>query len=981
MTFEAINWNSIEDDKDLEVWNRLTGNFWLPEKIPLSNDIPSWATLNDEEKTAFTNVFTNLTLLDTLQGTVGAVSLLPDARTMHEEAVYTNISFMERFAEGTQVLTPDGWRDISTVGPETWVMQYEPETNEMKFVQPVKVYNPEWREEVYEIAANNSNARQVVSGGHRVYYEEKVKLNNACQDWAPKTIEARDLDKVPFNGFRRFRTTGTAPAGKGMSDVDRLLVALAADGSYSGSASRYTGEKTGYISATFTLSKERKVERLIMLAESAGWELRERAPRKNQRVFALGVPLEYSSGLHKTFPDWWDYDKNSTWAKEFIEEIGLWDGHSQKGGTGVTFYTTSKDNNDFVVAMAALAGMRARTTMRVDDRKDSYKESYVTNITFNRDTVSAQSMNVTPVPGTMTYCVQVPSTYLLTRNGPTTVISGNCVHAKSYSSIFSTLISTEEINETFRWARENEQVQKKAEIINSYYVADDPEKKKIASVMLESFMFYSGFYYSLYWASHGKLTNTADIIRLIIRDECFTRDHELLTPQGWKPVAEISTEDTVAQYSTETEKISFASPVQVSQHLADKTWNFSNKQGHVNLSVSPNHRMLLERRGYKSGAPYKAEVVTAEELSENKLNPFARVLHGAAHGEGRDELTPEERLLIAIAADGKYDTTTRNKKGELRRSGKRTGTVPVTFSFSKERKIERLQVLADEAGWELREGAPMVERNQRVFRLMVPLDFVDHNKNLDIAPLDTVSGSWCQAFIEELGEWDGHFVNGDNHRITWGSVRQESADYVQAVAALAGYRTHYKLVVDNRSENFSDYHKLQINKNPYTGTQCVTKTEGEGQMVYGVEVPDGFLLTRNNGSVTITGNSVHGYYIGYKFQVAYLSASPERQEELKDFTLSLLLELYENEVKFVSGLYDGLDVVDDVKKFLRYNANKALMNLGFEALFPNDSTDVNPAILAQLAPDANETHDFFSGSGSAYVIGEVEETEDDDWDF
>lgn len=30
----AINWNKIEDDKDLEVWNRLTSNFWLPEKSP-----------------------------------------------------------------------------------------------------------------------------------------------------------------------------------------------------------------------------------------------------------------------------------------------------------------------------------------------------------------------------------------------------------------------------------------------------------------------------------------------------------------------------------------------------------------------------------------------------------------------------------------------------------------------------------------------------------------------------------------------------------------------------------------------------------------------------------------------------------------------------------------------------------------------------------------------------------------------------------
>lgn len=37
----AINWNRIDDDKDLEVWNRLTSNFWLPEKVPLSNDIPA----------------------------------------------------------------------------------------------------------------------------------------------------------------------------------------------------------------------------------------------------------------------------------------------------------------------------------------------------------------------------------------------------------------------------------------------------------------------------------------------------------------------------------------------------------------------------------------------------------------------------------------------------------------------------------------------------------------------------------------------------------------------------------------------------------------------------------------------------------------------------------------------------------------------------------------------------------------------------
>ena len=76
----AINWNRLDDEKDLEVWNRLTGNFWLPEKVPLSNDIPSWATLTPEEQQLTIRVFTGLTLLDTIQNGIGAVQLMDAMR-------------------------------------------------------------------------------------------------------------------------------------------------------------------------------------------------------------------------------------------------------------------------------------------------------------------------------------------------------------------------------------------------------------------------------------------------------------------------------------------------------------------------------------------------------------------------------------------------------------------------------------------------------------------------------------------------------------------------------------------------------------------------------------------------------------------------------------------------------------------------------------------------------------------------------------
>ena len=90
------------------------------------------------------------------------------------------------------------------------------------------------------------------------------------------------------------------------------------------------------------------------------------------------------------------------------------------------------------------------------------------------------------------------------------------------------------------------------------------------------------------------------------------------------------------------------------------------------------------------------------------------------------------------------------------------------------------------------------------------------------------------------------------------------------------------------------------------------------------------------------------------------------QAQLKDYTYELLFELYDNEVEYTQDLYDGVGLTEDVKKFLRYNANKALMNLGYEALFPRDETDVNPAILSALSPNADENHDFLSGSGSSY---------------
>ncbi|AIG64617.1 ribonucleotide-diphosphate reductase subunit beta [Corynebacterium atypicum] len=150
------------------------------------------------------------------------------------------------------------------------------------------------------------------------------------------------------------------------------------------------------------------------------------------------------------------------------------------------------------------------------------------------------------------------------------------------------------------------------------------------------------------------------------------------------------------------------------------------------------------------------------------------------------------------------------------------------------------------------------------------------------------------------------------------------------------------------------------------------------------------LYFSTHGSLTNTADmirlilrdkAVHGYYSGYKYQRG-LETQPEgRQEEMREFTFGLLEELYELELNYSGELYEPMGLMDDVAIFVRYNANKALMNLGYPARFAPDETEVNPAILAALAPGADENHDFFSGSGSSYVIGKAEDTDDADWDF
>lgn len=458
------------------------------------------------------------------------------------------------------------------------------------------------------------------------------------------------------------------------------------------------------------------------------------------------------------------------------------------------------------------------------------------------------------------------------------------VHAKSYSSIFSTLLTPKEIEDVFEWTYTHPALQKKAQIVENIYKNGNSLERKIASVFLESFLFYSGFFTPLYYLGNNKLPNVAEVIKLIIRDECLTADHFLLTPTGWKSVSEIRIGDLVAQFDKDTKELSFTKVQHTSTHVPEKTYVLKTEQNHLSVHCSPNHRIL----GYYNENPV---VQTAQEFD---IRDGEIPNTGNFTGIQCKPLNAQERTLIASHAK------------------KTVATLPTR----------------------------------------------DYN---------TVNKVWCQDYIQEIAK----YANVEHDAIVYTTDDVESATTVQTIATLAGYQTEY--VIDN------DIHRVQINTNRQsTNTQCLIDEEAPSQQVYGVQVPAGFLLTKHNNAVSVTGNSVHGTYIGYKGQLEFNELAESEQSRIREWAYDLLMTLYENELEYTHDLYDEIGWTDEVITFLEYNANKALMNLGFDPLFPTDASDVNPIIMNGISTGTSN-HDFFSQVGNGYLLGQVEPTEDDDY--
>lgn len=149
----------------------------------------------------------------------------------------------------------------------------------------------------------------------------------------------------------------------------------------------------------------------------------------------------------------------------------------------------------------------------------------------------------------------------------------------------------------------------------------------------------------------------------------------------------------------------------------------------------------------------------------------------------------------------------------------------------------------------------------------------------------------------------------------------------------------------------------------YSGFYYPLYMAGQGKLVASGEIIN--LILRDE--------SIHGVYVGLLGQELLSEYPEETQEEMHQFVIELFDELLENEIEFTRDVYQGLDVVYDVIEFVKFNANKALNNLGLEARY--EVGEVSPIVLNGL-DTKSKSHDFFSTKGNSYKKAIVEPIDD-----
>jgi len=349
---------------------------------------------------------------------------------------------------------------------------------------------------------------------------------------------------------------------------------------------------------------------------------------------------------------------------------------------------------------------------------------------------------------------------------------------------------------------------------------------------------------------------------------CYDRETEILTPSGWKTFDSLNKEELVATYNQKTGLMEYEKPLEYHEYDYDSMlfggmYNF--KARGVDINVTPNHRMLVERNGelqevYSQNVKHNDKLLSSSDwkgsipidlpykdspLSHLSLDEYLEfvgyyISEGGAKEE-RNKNLREEKLIQACPISQSVNSSSYDNIEQL------VSTAYPRYSTYHDKRnngcnlltinsVDISRYLAEEFGthsWDKK--VPEWIRNLPKDKLKIIYDAMmsgDGDTRLDRSHprhrYTTVSKQLSDDFSDiclKLGYWPSTSVEDNRDRYPNRRVI---------------YRTNWS---DRRQDTKFNIRKQHIIREDYVGK------------VYCVKVPNSWVFVRRNGKVAICGNT------------------------------------------------------------------------------------------------------------------------------
>ena len=352
------------------------------------------------------------------------------------------------FSGDTEILTENGFVEFKMYDGITPVAQYNIETQEISYVDPLDFRMiPNQKVCVFE----NENTSLKLTPNHECI----IQVQNG----------KKYMKKVPFEELAGHGQSKYAWVNAGYykyekcwfikDDVTRLIACFVADGSYSASKTQIR----------FGFTKKRKIERFRNMVDRLGVDYDEKVQGKLKVTYFTISDFDYVCNMKR----YCTADK--TLLKPamtelnplvYLEEASHWDGHVNHTNL-TTVSSTNRSTLDSMQIMAVQSGVRARL-YKVKDERDNVSDTWTLSYNLNKKPLSrfeSKDIDLRTHHNTNhnVYCVTVPEHNIVVRHNGKVSIQGNCNFGFLYGMSAKTFVDyakgyglniTEEESEGFR---------------------------------------------------------------------------------------------------------------------------------------------------------------------------------------------------------------------------------------------------------------------------------------------------------------------------------------------------------------------------------------------------------------------------------------------------------------------------------------------------------------------------------------------------